>query len=139
MSVNFKKTRRIINKSKLIFMIIDAFGIALTYAIAILTLCIMVPNFDYVQPLLLLPFIIVFKLVIYYLFRLYNLVLTNVGLDEIVKIGLVVALTNVVIVIFTLSIPNFEFINEVCFVFTTLLELVFAIMPRIIRRLISIF
>jgi len=139
MSANFKKKRRIINRSKLIFMISDAFGIALTYVMAILALWIMVPDFDYIEPLIVLPFIIVFKLVVYYLFKLYHLVLANVGLDEVVKISWVVALTNLIIIILTLSIPDFEFINEVYFVFTTLLELVFAVGPRILRRLIAIF
>ncbi|MFA7075965.1 MAG: nucleoside-diphosphate sugar epimerase/dehydratase [Candidatus Izemoplasmatales bacterium] len=138
MSEKFYRKKRLLNKSKLIFMVTDAFGITLTYFLAIFALWTMVPEFDYVQPLIILPFIVVFKIAIYYLFKLYHFVLENVGLDEVVKISLVVTMTNIIIIVATLIIPDFEFINEMYFVFTTLLELLFAVVPRILRRLILI-
>ena len=139
MNSKLKKKKRTLNKSRILFMISDAIGIALTYVLAIFALWFLIPNFDYMQPLMVLPIIIAFKLIVYYLFKLYHLVMVNVGLDEALKIALVVALTNIVIIILTLAIPDFEFIVEYFFLFTTLLELMFMIAPRIIKRLMNIF
>ena len=139
MDSKLKKKKRSLNKSRILFMISDAIGIALTYVLAIFALWFLIPNFDYMQPLMVLPIIIAFKLIVYYLFKLYHLVMVNVGLDEALKIALVVALTNIVIIILTLAIPDFEFIVEYFFLFTTLLELMFMIAPRIIKRLMNIF
>lgn len=139
MNSKLKKKKRSLNKSRILFMISAAIGIALTYVLAIFALWFLIPDFDYVQPLMVLPIIIAFKLIVYYLFKLYHLVMVNVGLDEALKIALVVALTNIVIIILTLAIPDFEFIIEYFFLFTTLLELMFMIAPRILKRLMNIF
>ncbi len=139
MNSKLKKKKRTLNKSRILFMISDAIGIALTYVLAIFALWFLIPNFDYMQPLMVLPIIIAFKLIVYYLFKLYHLVMVNVGLDEALKIALVVTLTNIVIIILTLAIPDFEFIIEYFFLFTTLWELMFMIAPRILKRLMTIF
>ena len=127
-----------INKARLFFMIGDAFGIATTYILAIFALSVMMPSYDIYKPLLILPIIIVFKIVIYYLFKLYHLILVNVGLDEVFKIAWVVSLTNVIIICITFFVPSVDFIPEIYFIFTTLLELVFAVTPRIAKRLLAI-
>lgn len=135
----FLNSRKILKKSRIGFMVIDAIGIALTYMLAIFALwLIKVPNFEYTKAIMILPFVIAFKLIVFYIFKIYHLVLVNVGLDEVVKITWVVSLTNIIIIIVTLSIPNFDFIHEFYFVFTTLMELVFLISPRIIKRLVNI-
>ncbi|MGM0495244.1 MAG: polysaccharide biosynthesis protein [Bacillota bacterium] len=133
-SKNFLK-----NKSKINFMIIDAFGIAITYTIAIIVLRIYInTDFDYNMAFTLLPFVIAFKLTYYYLVKVYHLVLVNVGLDEVVKISIHIVFANIIIIIITLAIPNFEFIPEMFFIFTTLFEVFIAVSPRIIRRLIKL-
>ncbi|MFW5793913.1 MAG: polysaccharide biosynthesis protein [Bacillota bacterium] len=134
LSKNFLK-----NKSKINFMIIDAFGIAITYTIAIIVLRIYInTDFDYEMAFILLPFIIVFKLTYYYLVKVYHLVLVNVGLDEVVKISVNIVISNIIIVIITLAIPDFRFIPEMFFIFTTLFEVFIAVTPRIIRRLLKL-
>ncbi|MDT8336340.1 MAG: polysaccharide biosynthesis protein, partial [Candidatus Izemoplasmatales bacterium] len=134
----FAIRKKLLKKSRIGFMVIDALGIALTYMLAIFALwLIKVPNFDYINAIIILPFMIVFKLIVFYIFKVYHLVLVNVGLDEVVKITWVVSLTNLIIVIVTLSIPDFVFIHEFYFLFTTLMELVFLISPRIVKRLLN--
>lgn len=138
--IKFTKRKKVLNMAKIGLMIIDAFGIMITYLLAIFALYLLpIPGFDYVRALIILPFIVVFKIVFYYLLKLYRIVLVNVGLDEVVKISWVVVLSNLIIMAFTLAIPNFEFINEVYFIVTTMVELVFIISPRILKRLISMF
>ncbi|MDD3129389.1 MAG: hypothetical protein PHW21_03375, partial [Candidatus Izemoplasmatales bacterium] len=140
MKSKFKHYTRVLNKSRVGFMVIDAIGIALTYAVAIFALwLIKIPDFNYRMAILSLPVIIAFKLIVFYIFRLYHVVLINVSLDEVIKITWVVALTNVVIVAITLVVPDYQFINEFYFLFTTLMEIFFLILPRIINRLLDIF
>ncbi|MCF7924699.1 MAG: polysaccharide biosynthesis protein [Candidatus Izimaplasma sp.] len=136
----FKLTKNYFkNKSKINFMIIDVFGIAITYTIAIIVLRIYInTDFDYKMAFILLPFVIVFKILYYYLVKVYHLVLVNVGLDEVVKISIHIVFANIIIIIITLAIPNFEFIPEMFFIFTTLFEVFLAVTPRIIRRLIKL-
>lgn len=127
------------NKTKFNFMAIDAIGIAFTYTIMIVLLRLYVyTEFDYKMAFTLLPSIIIFKIVYYYIFKVYHLVLVNVGLDEVVKISIHIGISNTIIAIITLAIPNFEFIPEFFFIFTTFLEIFTMVAPRIIRRLLKL-
>lgn len=127
------------NRTKLNLMFIDAFGIAVTYTLAITILRLYInTDFDYVMAFIVLPVIIVLKLVFYYFTKVYHLVLVNVGLDEVVKISIRIMISNMIIIAVTLAVPNFEFIPEVFFVFTTLFEIFIAVAPRILRRLIRL-
>ncbi|MGD9964616.1 MAG: polysaccharide biosynthesis protein [Candidatus Izemoplasmatales bacterium] len=132
----FKKAKK--RNLRLFFMLVDIFGIALTYTMAIFALKFMIPTYDISKPFILLPFVIIFKLAFYYAFKLYHLILDNVGLDEVFKIGWVVTLTNLIIIVITLSIPNFDFIPEVYFIFTTLLEFGIVLVPRIAKRIMGL-
>jgi FlaA1/EpsC-like NDP-sugar epimerase len=124
--------------SKINFMVIDAIGIALVYTLTITVLRLYIDtSYDYQMAFAMLPVVIAIKLLIYYLFKVYHLVLVNVGLDEVVKISVHILMSNVFIMIITLSIPNFEFIPEVFFVYSTLLEIFIAVSARILRRLMK--
>ncbi|MFA7561267.1 MAG: nucleoside-diphosphate sugar epimerase/dehydratase [Candidatus Izemoplasmatales bacterium] len=136
----FNHNRANLNKSKVSFMFIDALSIAFTYSFSILVLYFLrVEYIDVKHTLMVLPFVIVFKLVLFYIFKIYHLVLDNVGLDEVVRISLVVTLSNFIIILITLFVNNFDFIYEPYFIFTTLLEVLTILIPRIIRRLIAMF
>jgi len=127
------------NQSKLNFMFIDALGIAFTYTIAITILRLYInSDFDYKMAFIILPLVIVLKLIYYFVFRIYHLLLVNVGLDEVVKISWHITISNIIIAVITLAIPRFEFIPEIFFIFTTLFEIFIAVTPRIIRRLIKV-
>jgi FlaA1/EpsC-like NDP-sugar epimerase len=121
-------------------MFIDALSIAFTYSFSILVLYFLrVEYIDVKHTLMVLPFVILFKLVLFYIFKIYHLVLDNVGLDEVVRISLVVTLSNFIIILITLFVKDFDFIYEPYFIFTTLLEVLTILIPRIIRRLIAMF
>jgi len=120
-------------------MFIDALGIAFTYTIAITILRLYInSDFDYKMAFIILPLVIVLKLIYYFVFRIYHLLLVNVGLDEVVKISWHITISNIIIAVITLAIPRFEFIPEIFFIFTTLFEIFIAVTPRIIRRLIKV-
>ena len=90
-------------------MLYDSLAICLTYGLAIGALTITdVSGFDHVRAIIILPFIIVFKLIIYIIFKLYRLVLDNVGFDEVFKIAVAIIFSNITIALITISIPNFE-------------------------------
>jgi FlaA1/EpsC-like NDP-sugar epimerase len=139
MTKGLMKKKRLLNKTGVIFMIIDGIGISLTYLLTIFALwALNFPGFDHMRAFMILPMIVIYKLLVYFFFKLYNLVLVNVGLDEVVKIVIVVFFSNLLIVIVTLAIPNFEIFHEFHFLFATMLELVFLISPRILKRLWNI-
>lgn len=136
----FKKTRKYFkNKINYNFMIIDAFGIAITYTMAIVILRLYVnTEFDYEMAFIALPIIIAFKLLYYTIFKIYHLVLDNVGLDEVVKIAWHIVISNMIIAVITLAIHNVRFIPEIFFIFTTMFEVFLAVSPRILKRLIKL-
>jgi FlaA1/EpsC-like NDP-sugar epimerase len=128
------KTMRIIQ-----FMAIDILCIFATYGVTILALNYTVDTFDASQALMLLSIIAVLKIVFYYMAKLYKLVLDNVGLDEVFRIFVAVTVTNVIIVVVFLSIPNYQFIPEFYFVFTTVFEALLLSSTRMLKRILKTF
>ena len=135
-----KKSRRFIrNKTKFNWMFIDALGIAITYTFMIVILRLYISHeFDYRLAFTILPVVIVFKLLFYYFFKIYHLVLVNVGLDEVVKMSTQIAFSNIIIAAITLTIKCCYFIPWYFFIFTTFLEIFMMVSPRIIRRLFKL-
>lgn len=128
------KTMRVIQ-----FMAIDILCIFATYGVTILALNYTIDSFNASQALMLLSIIAVLKIVFYYVAKLYKLVLDNVGLDEVFRIFVAVTVTNVVIVVVFLSIPNYEFIPEFYFVFTTVFEALMLSSTRMMKRILKTF
>lgn len=127
------------NKTKLNYMVIDAICIALTYTLAITILRLYIDvEYNYKMAFAMLPVVIAIKLLYYYLVKVYHLILVNVGLDEVVKISTHIAIINLIIIIITLAIPNFEFIPEIFFIYTTLFEIFLVVSARILRRLMKL-
>ena len=131
----YMKTMRVIQ-----FILIDVVSIFLTYGVVIFTIYFSrVVGFTPSTALMLLPGVIVLKIVVYYFSKLYKLVLDNVGIDEVFRIFVAVTFTNVIIVIFFLSIPQFQFIPEFYFIFTTVIEAVLLSSTRMVKRFIKMF
>jgi FlaA1/EpsC-like NDP-sugar epimerase len=128
------KTMRVIQ-----FMAIDILCIFATYGVTILALNYTVDTFDASQALMLLSIIAVLKIVFYYAAKLYKLVLDNVALDEVFRIFVAVTVTNVIIVVVFLSIPNYQFIPEFYFVFTTVFEALLLSSTRMLKRILKTF
>lgn len=128
------KTMRIIQ-----FMAIDILTIFATYGFTIIVLNYTIDTFDARQAMMLLSIVAALKIVFYYISKLYKLVLDNVGLDEVFRIFVAVTVTNVLIVIVFLSIPNYEFIPEVYFIFTTVVEALMLSATRMSKRILKTF
>ncbi len=120
------------------FILYDFIGIAFTYSLAIMALVYTkVGGFNYMDALIILPFVILFKLIFYFFFKFYNLVLDNVGLDEVFRITIGVIFSNVIIIIISI-IFKLSFIPEVYFIFVTVFEAMVLVFPRILKRLLNI-
>lgn len=132
------KTKSLLNSRVYQFILIDMIGISVTYALAIIALYMMdVADFNTKLAFIILPFVVIFKIGVYFFLKLYQMVLDNVGLDEVFRIAVGVVLTNLVIAIFFLSISNFQFIPEIYFIFTTFVELIVLSVPRMLKRILK--
>ncbi len=121
------------------FILYDIVGIVVTYSFAILALRLMhveSAQFDFRIAFTILPLVVIYKLIVYYFFKIYNLVLDNVGLDEVTRITLGVFVANLILVIVMLSVPSIKFIPEIYMIFTTVFEAMVLVLPRILKRLL---
>lgn len=123
------------------FMFIDALCIAATYSLAILALTMpplsVMPHEQVILAFTMLPFVIVFKIVFYIFFKLYQLVLDTFGFDEIIRVFIAVFLSTVIIAFATLIIRDFYFIPEQYLVFILILEATLLAGTRVSKRLIK--
>jgi len=87
--------------------------------------------------MLMLPLIIIFKILVYYLMKLYRMVLDNVGFDEVFRIFVTVILTNAVVATLTLIILDFQFIPEPDLLFTAVFEALLLSITRMSKRIIK--
>lgn len=125
------------------FMFLDAMCILVTYALVFLALRFPVDTgFSYeemVRAWMILPAVILFKIGVYFLMKLYRMVLDNVGFDEVFRIFVAVILTNAGIAGLTLAIPNkFYFIPETLLLFTAVLEGLLLSVSRMSKRFLKI-
>jgi FlaA1/EpsC-like NDP-sugar epimerase len=122
------------------FIFVDAIGILITYLLAFASLKYTgVPGFSFRMALVVLPFFIVFKIIVYFIFKFYKLILENVGIDEIIRIFLGVTLTNGIAMVFFLIFDEIVFIPMIYYVFTTVIEAIILSFPRLLKRFLSIF
>lgn len=138
-TISVPTSERIKRMGLLPFIIFDIFSIFLTYMLSFLVLFLPpISQFSTEQlktALNILPFIILFKILAFYLLKLYRMVLDNIGFDEVFRIFVAVILTNLLIAIFFISIPHFEFIPETLLLFTTVFEALLLTVSRISKRI----
>ncbi|MBN2876445.1 MAG: polysaccharide biosynthesis protein [Bacilli bacterium] len=119
-------------------MLYDVFAIWLTYGLAIVALIISdVSGFDHMKAIYILPFVTIGKILTYSLTKVYRLVMDNAGFDEVFKIALIVTITNAILALITISVPNFYFIPEIYLLFTTVFEVFVMVVPRLLKRIIG--
>jgi len=123
------------------FMFIDVVCIALTYSFSILALAMpplnAIPKEQIGIAFIILLFVIIFKIVFYFFFKMYQLVLDTFGFDEIIRVFIAVFLSTTIITIVTLAIPHFYFIPEQFFIFTFILEATLLSGVRVLKRLLK--
>lgn len=138
-TISMPTSERIKRMGVLPFIILDIFSIFVTYVLSFVVLALPpISSFSTEQlkiALNILPFIIIFKILIFYLLKLYRMVLDNVGFDEVFRIFVAVVLTNLVVAIFFIAIPHFMFIPETVLLFTTVFEALLLTVSRISKRI----
>ena len=120
------------------YLFIDALAISLTYLVAIFMFKVVEIPFDNSSLFIALPFVIIFKLIVFYFFGLYKMLENHVGFEDVIKISIVSILTNVVIVIF-IAISKYQFMYKSAFLYITIAEIGFISIPRMLNRLIAYF
>src|SRR5690554_6285788 len=93
-----KKMKRI--KQIGIFIIFDIIAILITYLIAVLMFKVINLPVDTAEMTYVLPFIIIFKIMVFAIFGMYNMLVNHIGFEDVIKISVATAFTNVSIVVF---------------------------------------
>ena len=120
--------------SILAFMFFDALVIALSYIISIFLAKTIGYNGGFPYIAIALIIIIVFKIIMHYIFGLYNVMVRFFDFYDVLKTSLVTIITNLIIII-TLFIPNVpQFLPKSMYLFITLLEIVGFISYRYFGR-----
>ncbi|MDX9690904.1 MAG: nucleoside-diphosphate sugar epimerase/dehydratase [Acholeplasmataceae bacterium] len=116
----------------------DALAIAATYFIAYLIFVAigMTENLSYRQLIIAIPFIALFKIIVFYFFGFYSMLANHVGFEDVMKISLISIISNIAIVIFIFA-SDYNFMYKSAFIFITPLEVVLVTFPRIINRIVG--
>jgi FlaA1/EpsC-like NDP-sugar epimerase len=120
------------------FMSFDALAIAATYFIAYLIFVAigMTENLSYRQLIIAIPFIALFKIIVFYFFGFYSMLANHVGFEDVMKISLISIISNIAIVVFIFA-SNYNFMYKSAFIFITPLEVGLVTFPRIINRIVG--
>lgn len=81
-----------------------------------------------------LPVIIALKIIVFYISGMYRMLENHIGFEDIVKISIIVGLTNLAIVLF-ITLTQMKFMARTAYVFITFVEIGLIIFPRIINRI----
>lgn len=123
------------------FMFIDVISIAITYGIIFFVLSLpptVILTWEQMKTaLIVLPIIIAFKIIVFVGMKLYRMVLDNVGFDEVFRIFVAVILTNFIIAVVTLAIPDFMFVPEPVLLFSSVFEALLLIITRMSKRILK--
>ena len=128
--------------------LIDATMIALTYVLAIFMFKAIESPVDVNQALIVVPIIIVYKIIVFYLFGFYKILDRHFGFEDVAKISLVIIFSNLIIVGVIFLFQHLENIGVVPFYlnfmfksayfFITITEIVFILFPKVVHRLIKL-
>lgn len=128
--------QRYVNLSK--YMIFDAMAIAVTYLIAVFMFLVLEIPVDHNLVFYAVPLVIVFKLIVFHFSGLYKMLVNHVGFEDVIKIAIVVIVSNVAIVLF-IFFSNITFMYKSAFFFMTIAEVGLVTLPRILNRLVIYF
>lgn len=127
--------------------LIDATMIALTYVLTIFMFKAIESPVDVNQALIVVPIIIVYKIIVFYLFGFYKILDRHFGFEDVAKISLVIIFSNLIIVGVIFLFQHLENIGVVPFYlnfmfksayfFITITEIVFILFPKVVHRLIK--
>ena len=127
------KLKQLLYKSQLV--ILDIFLITATYTMTVAMLRVIGLRVVISEAFYILPLLVVFKILLYWIFGLYRMLLAHVGFEDLMKIILVTLITNAVI--FTVfMMMDVGFIHPFALIFITPIEVTVIALPRVVKRLI---
>ena len=122
-------------KQILVYVSFDIIAIAITYLIAIFMFLVLDVGVNTDELYYMLPFIILFKIIIFSIFGLYNMLVNHIGFEDVIKISIATIFTNVAIVVF-IWLTDMEFMYKSTYFFITIAEIFLLTIPRVANRLI---
>lgn len=120
------------------FMSFDAIAIAGSYFVTyfIFFAIGMTEDLSFRDMSLAIPFVALFKIIVFYFFGFYSMLANHVGFEDAMKISLISIVSNMVIVGF-IFFSDITFMYKSAFIFITPLEVFFITLPRIMNRVIN--
>ena len=117
------------------YMVIDAVMIGVTYLLVFSLFYVLeVDATVYDHFWYALPVIIGLKIIIFYIAGLYRMLENHIGFEDVIKISIIVTLTNTAIVLF-ITFTQMKFMARTAYVFITFVEIGLITIPRIINRI----
>ncbi len=136
---DFMKHRQWIRLFKMFqYMVFDIIAVILPYLITIFMFKIVDIEISVTRVLLALPFVLVLKLIVFYLFGFYHILLRHIGFEDFIRITIAIVLTNALILAY-IAISQDLFMYKSAYIFITIAEIAFVLSPRIINRIILYF
>jgi FlaA1/EpsC-like NDP-sugar epimerase len=118
------------------YMLIDVIVIAMTYVFSLFVLSQFGVNFDTFTIFRSVPIIILIKVGIFFVFRVYEIIPKYIGFDDLFGILLLSFSSNILIVAL-LTIYPLDFINRSSFLIIAPFEMIFLALPRMAYRFIN--
>ena len=136
MSGNYYQGKKIVQT--LGGMALDTIMIIMSYLFIVIMFNVINIELDIKKIGMTLPCIVIFKLVIFYFSGFYKMLPKHVGFEDVMRISIVVALTNILIVLYIALSKNL-FMFKTAFIYITALEAILLTMPRVANRMILYF
>lgn len=114
-----------------LFMIIDAIIIFASFSLGFLVELHELKMFSFIFIL----GTIIFKIILSYIFSAYKTLVTNFGINDVVRFATLIILENILVSLVYSFLPNAEKMNPLIFVLITSLEMILIIGSRVIKRI----
>ncbi|WP_051614330.1 polysaccharide biosynthesis protein [Acholeplasma equifetale] len=115
------------------YVLFDSITIILSYLLSIWLFGFMGIQSTDENLIIILPIIVVFKIFIYVIAGIYNMLTRHTGFEDVIKISALVIFTNLGIVLI-IMLTGLTFMFKSAYVFISLIEISGLIFPRILRR-----
>lgn len=134
-----KQKSKIVNTMQTLkYMFFDAVMIFAIYMLTVLMFIVLETPLDVNLLIYSIPSVIVYKLIVFYFTGLYKMLEDHVGFEDVIKITIVVAVSNITILIF-IWITDILFIYKLSLIFMSFVEIFLITFPRVLNRLIIYF
>ena len=133
-----QKNQIVKNIQTIKYMFFDALMIFAIYMLAVLMFSVIGTPLELKILVYAIPAVILYKLIVFYFSGMYKMLHNHVGFEDVIKITIVIAITNITIVIFIMA-TNITFIYKSALPFMSFGEIGLITLPRVLNRLIVYF